>query len=223
MRTLAVITARAGSKRLPRKNLEMLGQFPLVCHAVAHARDAQISDIIVSTDDVGIAGAVGIFGPMVNIRMRPLHLSGDDVDSIAVVRDAYNWHGGQSKTYDATLLLQPTSPFRTPGDIVAALALFDGIKADAVISVTDASVESVYQVAHAGRLRPVESLPGLVVPNGAIYILSVDAMLRGLDWESAPLLYGYPMPRARSLDIDTQVDLDRARALWAEQEEQART
>ena len=83
-----------------------------------------------------------------------------------------------------------------------------------MVSVTDAKADYVFEIGHADRLRPVQSLPDLVVPNGAIYLLTAKAIASGLDWWTGVTI-AYWMPQSRSLDIDTEEDLEHARQLWA--------
>ena len=75
-------------------------------------------------------------------------------------------------------------------------------------SVCRAPGEYALKFGHAGRLRIDSSI---VVPNGAIYAISTDALARGEDWYTG-ICYGYEMPRERSIDIDTIVELEQARA-----------
>ena len=80
---------------------------------------------------------------------------------------------------------------------------------DSVISVTEAPSDLAFEVGFAQRLRTV---PNIVVPNGAIYILTKDALDRGETWYSG-ISYAYSMPKERSLDIDNGIDLEIARIL----------
>ena len=208
MKVLGLIPARGGSKRLPRKNLAQIGGRSLVAIAIDAAREAGLDTIAVSTDDNEIASEANRRGAL--FWTRPSYLATDTTPSL----DVLTYHlGTDLDAWDLVVLLQPTSPFRSAADIRNALAILDAAGGDAVISITDAQADCVYQVGHAGRLRAVRELPGLVVPNGAIYAITTLALAEGRDWWSG-VTYGYRMPRSRSLDIDTAEDLATANRLW---------
>lgn len=200
---LGLIPARGGSQRLPRKNLVDLGGRPLLAWTVEEAYKAiSIGAIVVSTEDPEIATfAKSLSCSTIN---RPPQLATDDSQMLPVLHHAVRECGNP----DVIVLLQPTSPFRTAQDIEEALALFKARNADAVVSVTSAPDDHVFEVGHAGRMRKSTNV---VVPNGAIYIISTEALLQGHNWYDG-VTYAYEMPRERSIDIDTSVDLAMARA-----------
>jgi N-acylneuraminate cytidylyltransferase len=206
---LGLIPARGGSVRLPRKNLAHLGDKSLLAWAIKSAIGA-VDDLVVSTDDAAIAKEAVSYGiPYID---RPKELAEADTPMLPVVRHAVSLY-----PTDVVVLLQPTSPFRTNKDVKEALKLFRYCEADAVISVTQAPDDLVFEIGHAGRMRLAENT---VVPNGAIYIISSAALARGHDWYSG-VTYAYKMPRDRSLDIDTPVDLAMARAVVEKMSEAA--
>ena len=213
MRHAALIPARLGSQRLPGKNLKQIDGRSLVQIAVDTAIEAGVFDqVCVSSDSEKMRVANADF------LLRPAWLGGPEASSIDVVRHFTRTFGdhpadGSSGLYDVVTLLQPTSPLRTAEDIRGALlAMRNG---DGVISVTEAHPE-VYTMGLFGRLRsgvlPVG--PRLVTANGAIYAMTVKAILAGETWWDAGVVYGYEMPAARSVDIDTEADLELARTLW---------
>lgn len=205
MKTLAIIPARGGSVRLPRKNLALIGgktltQIAVDCAHASHACD----EVVVSTDDDEIAYST----KRAKILMRPPHVANRELPMIQRVRHIVDQVGGN---WDATVLLQPTSPLRGPEDVLACVRLWDGNNADSVVSVTAGDVDTGFQIRHARRLEPIKNI---VVCNGAVYVLSVDHLLRGGDWYSGEA-YGYLMPKERSVDVDTADDLEVARLLYA--------
>lgn len=206
MTVLALIPARGGSKRLPRKNLQTVGTDSLVNRAVRSAFAAGIFDhVVLTTDSDEIANhAKGEFNHL-KIFKRPSELAEDDTPMLEVLRHAVVQF---KHPPDDIVLLQPTSPFRTVDDIREAYTLYQDKEADAVVSVTEPEADLVFRVGHAGRMR---ADPGVVVPNGAVYILRRDALMCGHDWYSG-CSYAYKMPKERSMDIDTPMDLAMARA-----------
>lgn len=211
MTVVALIPARGGSKRIPKKNLQCVGDDSLVGKAVLTAKESGLFDhIILSTDSNEIARDAKSYLDDLIIFRRPSELAQDDTPMLPVVRHAAEEYTKRYKTSpDDIVLLQPTSPFRTADDIRGAYALYKERRADAVVSVTAPEADLVFRVGHAGRMR---ADPGVVVPNGAIYILWVGALMCGHDWYSG-VSYAYPMPKERSIDIDTQADLIAARAV----------
>ncbi len=207
MKTIAVIPARAGSKRLPNKNISDLGGKPLLCWTLEAALDSNVfDDVYVSTDSYIIGEIANEWARMPVVLDRSPSLAEDDTPMLSVVLDVAN-----HVPCDLIFLLQPTSPFRTAQDIINVYDQMMASQGDAVVSVTDATSDMVFQVGHANRMRPRHDI---VVPNGAIYAISTEALLRGEDWYSG-VSYVYRMPKDRSLDIDTEVDLELARMMLA--------
>jgi CMP-N-acetylneuraminic acid synthetase len=212
MKILTIIPARMGSKRIPQKNLAMLGEWPLFVWAINAAHAAGQYCVHVSTDSpitANIAQQYGCHAPH-----RPPALAGDDVPMINVVRELASRHADSG--FDAVLLLQPTSPFRTADDIRAAIKLMEENGAESVISVTDAPSDLVFEVGHAGRLRNIRAIDPLVVPNGAIFLIRTEFVFTSTWWDC--VAYAYRMPKERSIDIDTAADLEQARDMVAKME-----
>jgi CMP-N,N'-diacetyllegionaminic acid synthase len=213
-RVLAVIPARGGSKGLPRKNLiPFLGR-PLIAWTIEAAKGSRrIDRVILSSDDAEIietAQGLGCEAPFV----RPATLATDEATSLDVVLDAVDRTPG----YDVVVLLQPTSPLRTAEDIDGVLDLLEG--ADSAVSVTDATDHPflVYRPGADGRLTAyAEAAPGASLRrqdlppawslNGAVYAARVDWLRRERAFVRPGQTLAWPMPAARSADIDTLADL----------------
>lgn len=135
MKILAIIPARGGSKGVPRKNVRLLGNKPLIEYSIDAAIESNVFEkIVVSTDDEEIAIAAEIAGckpPFI----RPTELAQDDSTSISVVLHAINFFEQQNIFFDAVCLLQPTSPFREKGFINKAINVFKETNSDSLISV----------------------------------------------------------------------------------------
>jgi CMP-N,N'-diacetyllegionaminic acid synthase len=202
VRTLGVITARGGSKRLPRKNMRDLCGSPLIYWSIAAGYC--LDELVVTTDDDEIAEFSR--AQDCTVVRRPNYLSGDNASSIEAVRHAVAEAG---EDYDTIVLLQPTSPLRHAGHVQEALALMAERSADAVFSVTDCAEETAFQLRHAQRL---EALPRVVVPNGALYIIRRDRLEAGHSWYEGEV-FGYRMDKDVSIDVDTAVDMEVAALL----------
>lgn len=221
MNVLGLIPARAGSKSIPKKNLVDLGGRPLIAWTIEAAMNSSLSRVIVSTDSNEIAAVSKSFGTEVPF-MRPEEISKDDSLSIDVVIHALDM---LKEEFDSVMLLQPTSPFRSVSDINNAVQLL--AEADSVISVE--AVEGM----HPARMKfintdgylvdpvfaeevenmPRQQLAPLYIRNGAIYLTKTDSIsqrtFKGM--KSKALI----MPSLRSTNIDTEFDLQIARALLA--------
>lgn len=109
MKTIAIIPARGGSKRIPKKNIQQLGKLPLLAHSILYAREnnAIIDDIYVSTDNEEIQKIALNFGA--KVIDRPASISGDLEPTVSALK-----HVLQSIESDVEniVLLQPTNPLR---------------------------------------------------------------------------------------------------------------
>ncbi len=138
MRVLGIIPARGGSKGVPDKNIRPLAGKPLLVYTAEQAlASRRLTRVILSTDAPQIAEvgrAAGLEVPF----MRPAELATDEAKSLPVILHALQWAEEQEgETYDAVMMLQPTTPFRRAGDIDRAVEILEETGADSVISVTD--------------------------------------------------------------------------------------
>lgn len=208
MKILGIVTARGGSKRLPNKNLDLLGGKPLVAWSIEVGL-ATCHRVVTTTDSVEIADVADSFGSAVIIR--PEELSRDDTPSEPVVVHAAANAAGAP--YNAVVLLQPTSPFRTIEDVRGAIKLMEYTAADSVVSVVKFEDRGyLFGLGHAGRLRDMSHAETVYTPNGAIYLVRWDFLMEGGDWYGDHA-YGYVMSPERSMDIDTHADFEAAKAL----------
>jgi CMP-N,N'-diacetyllegionaminic acid synthase len=231
MDVLALITARGGSVTLPRKNILPFCGKPLIAHSIEAALKARaalraIERIVVSTDDKEIADIGSRYGAEVPF-MRPAELSRADTPSLPVAQHAVEFlERERGKLYDWVLLLQPTSPLRTAGDILDALALAAQPDTTAVIGVTSANsshplklrliedgVLKHYLKDSQGQTRRQDFSYDVYRTNGAIYLTRRDALMEEESfYGSRPL--ALVMPPERSIDIDTQLDFEMAAFLF---------
>jgi CMP-N,N'-diacetyllegionaminic acid synthase len=183
MRILAVIPARGGSKRLPGKNIRMLGDKPLIVWSIDAAKGIpEICDILVSTDSSEIAEICKESGVLVP-WLRPAELATDTASSVDVAIHALDWYESEHGTVDGLLLLQPTSPFRTKETICTGIALFTKHGHSTVVGVSPThahpmwtlKIQNGYLVPFmpkAGLQTRSQDLPPAFVVNGAFYLLS---------------------------------------------------
>ena len=217
---LALIPARGGSKRLHSKNLRGLGGVPLVSWSIRAARaSAVVETTCVSTDDPEIARVAADDGAEVPF-LRPAELATDTASSFEVAVHAIeHYRIVAGKEYDYLMLLQPTSPFRTSADIDAAFGLLESRGAENVVSVCMAEHHPLWcntlpkDLSLANFLsddlknRRSQDLPTYYRLNGAIYLCLVERLLLEKTFIFSRASYAYVMPRERSVDIDTEMDL----------------
>lgn len=211
---VGIIPGRAGSKRLPGKNLAPLGGEPLIAHTCHAARASGVLDAVyVNTDSPEIAAAAEAADVPCPI-LRPAHLAADDTSSRDSNLFMLDFLARRGERYDAVLVLQPTSPLRAPEDIRAALDLFQAHAPCAVVSVTP--LVPRWWMGTLGPDHTFERWTGeeLVYRlNGAIYLYRWEDYAD--HWPPTRTL-AYPMPPTRSVDIDRQEDLDYARFLFVQ-------
>lgn len=121
---MALIPARQGSKRVPGKNVRMLGGHPVLAYTIAPARDSGIfQSVIVSTDSADIADIARHYGAEVPF-LRPPSFAGDTSPDIEWVEHTLNELKRAGRQWDCFSLLRPTSPFRTAATIRRAWSRF---------------------------------------------------------------------------------------------------
>ncbi len=218
---LAIIPARGGSKRLPRKNVLNLAGKPLIAWTLEAAKKAIYLDkIVVSSDDSEI---LKISAEMeIDTIVRPAELASDTASTFDSVEHAIKNIGTK---FDYIVLLQPTSPLRTEVHINEAIELLFEKSADAIISICESEHPPLWSnilpsdgslanfIPEEVRNKRSQDLPRFYRLNGAIYICSVNRALEKRTLLLPNNIYGYIMPLEKSIDIDNEVDFLLAKTL----------
>lgn len=137
MDVLAIIPARGGSKSIPRKNIRLFANYPLIAYSISAGLSAEsITRVIVSTDDKEIADISLKYGAEIPF-LRPAELAQDDTPDLPVFQHALEWlENHEQYTPDIVVQLRPTSPLRRTQHIDSAmLRLLEHPEADAVRTV----------------------------------------------------------------------------------------
>jgi len=224
MKILALIAARGGSKRLPGKNIRVLGGKPLIEWSIDVAKGMpMICDILVSTDDAAIAEVAKKAGALVP-WLRPEKLATDSVTSIDVAIHAVDWYESERGAVDGIMLLQPTSPFRSHETVTRGIELFQQCDRRPVVGISSTHYHPMWCVqvngstmkpfmAGGGLNKRSQDLPEAYVVNGAFYLVS-PAYLRGnksfYSEDMVPLIIDSDR---EAIDIDTEFDWKVAEAL----------
>lgn len=216
---LAVIPARGGSKGVPGKNVALVGGVPLVARAVdACRRAAQVTTVVVSTEDAAIGAAARQAGA--TVVSRPVELAGDNASSESAVLHAIEAvYGRRADELDLVLLVQCTSPFITSTEIDAVV---DAILLEGADSAFTAAAfhgflwrnaDNATGVNHDAGHRPRrQDRPVDLLETGAAYAMRAKAFRRhGHRFFGRIAAVG--TDPARVLEIDEPADLERARAL----------
>lgn len=227
--TVAVITARGGSKGLPGKNIIDLGGKPLLAYTVEAALAARSIDrVVVSTDYEDIAEVGRRFGAEVPF-LRPAALASDTAHSPDVVEHAVDFlEKAEGVRFDVAVMLQPTSPYRTADHIDAAAQAFFACGLDSLISVKHQDYPPWWMFKLDGpRLATAvpwedgvnvfnlerQQFPKVYRPNGATYFTWRRYLADSGNIVNPDSCGHYVMDMIDSVDIDTPVDLAVARAL----------
>ena len=216
MNILVIIPARGGSKGIPGKNIKLLGGKPLIYYAIDVAR-AIVDDthICVSTDDDQIIRVVEQYGLSVPF-IRPTELATDTAGSYGVLLHALSFYESKGEHFDAVVLLQVTSPFRTVNHVREALNLYNK-DLDIVVSVkeTDSNpyylcfeedTEGMLHISKGdGHYTRRQDCPPVYEYNGAIYIINPERM-KAMPLNKFKKRVKYVMDREHSVDLDTMMD-----------------
>ena len=223
MRVLGIITARGGSKGVPRKNVKLLNGKPLIGYTVESALDSKrLSRVVVSTEDTEIADIAKELGADVPF-LRPRELAADTTPTLPVVLHAVETLERMGDTYDAVCLLQPTNPFRRSIDIDACIELLDESGADSVVSVLPVpdsfNPNWVYWQSSDGTLKlstgaaePIprrQDLPRAYHREGSIYLTRREVLITHANLYGTTIR-GYEVDPAFSVNIDTPEDWELA-------------
>lgn len=231
-RILAVVPARGGSKGLPGKNLRPLAGVPLVGHSIAAAGTVPACRrIIVSTDDEQIATTSRGLGADVPF-LRPPELATDTAPTGPVIAHALAYaEADEGASYDAVLLLEPTSPVRDPARLAEAVDLLSAHPdSDGVVSVSVPGFDPIstgVEVDSAGTLRRAfpeaagvtrrqDAGRSFLKLNGNFYLWRADFVRRiEHSWLDEGSFLALEIPETHAFSIDTELDFRLVEAVAA--------
>jgi CMP-N-acetylneuraminic acid synthetase len=205
-RNIAIIPARGGSKRLPNKNIKLLGSLPLIAHSIKFAQENGIEKIVVSTDDDAIKKIAIDYGA--EVILRPAELAIDTSPTIDALK-----HVIQSipEDFDTIILLQPTNPLRPKNLLEDALKIMKEQNYDSLMSVS--RNHQKFGKISKNKFLPFnyefgqssQDLEPLFFENGLLYITNSESILNGeiLAGNNFTLIVNHPYSQ---VDIDTEED-----------------
>ncbi|WP_151949786.1 acylneuraminate cytidylyltransferase family protein [Aliarcobacter butzleri] len=211
---LAIIPARGGSKRLPRKNVLDLSGKPLIAYTIeAGLKSNYVDKVVVSSDDEEILEISKKFGA--ETIKRPDDLANDTATTFDAIKHTID---NNIDKYNYIVLLQPTSPLRNEKHIDEAIELLEIKNADAIISVCEMEHSPLWSNtlpqdgSMKGFLRDEvlnkrsQDLEKYYRLNGAIYICKTDKLLENKNFLLKDNIFSYVMDRKNSIDIDEEID-----------------
>lgn len=220
--TVAIIPARGGSKRLPRKNKLPLGGKPLIAWTIEAALMAGcFAEIVVSSDDDDILGIASQLG--VSTHRRRAELATDSASTVEVMLDVMEWLQSLGRQYRTCVLLQPTSPLRTAADICGAVNLYGTGDGETVISVSELGIPSGWcgTVGADGHMRGFAALTNgeaalepMYRLNGAIYVFDCARFRQERRYQT-DRNRAFLIAASKAVDIDTEADFRQCEALMS--------
>lgn len=222
-RILGLVTARGGSRGIPRKNIQLLNGKPLLAYTAEAALKAKyLSRLVLSTDDEQIACIGREYGLEVPF-MRPPELALDETPTLPVVQHAIRFLEQQGDRFYGVCTLQPTNPFRTAGEIDACIDVFVQQRVDCVMTVLpvphDCNPHWTWVKDGNGFLRlftgekePVpqrQQLPEVYYRDGSTYVAKRDVIMEHNSFYGDRVV-GYRADKYRNINIDTAADLAEA-------------
>lgn len=219
---VAVIPARGGSKRIPRKNIKVFGDKPMIAYAITAAKKSGLFDrILVSTDDSEIANIANEWGAETPF-VRPVELANDYAATVPVVAHAIQECEALGWQIDYACCIYPAVPFLEIEDLQGSYKQIELSDADYCFPVTEfpSSIQRALKRNTVGTLQPfypefelvrTQDLERAFYDAGQFYWGRKDA------WFSNPRVHssglGFVIPNWRVVDIDTPEDWDRAERL----------
>ena len=221
---LAVIPARGGSRRVPRKNIREMRGRPLLAYSIEAAmRSGLFARVVVSTDDAEIADVARAEGADVPYLRAP-ELADDVTPVSRATIDVVERLEQAGETYLQVCQLMPNCPLRTADDVVASHRQFTDQPAEAQISVARYGWQSPWWAMRRdadGSLDPLfpeamrqrsQDLPDVFCPTGAVWWARTDALRREGTFH-LPGRTGWEIDWTHAIDIDTEDDWRLADAL----------
>lgn len=224
---LALVPARGGSQRLPKKNILELAGKSMICWSIEAAKQSRFVDqIVVSTEDSSIADIARQAGAEVPFD-RPSHLAAGTSTTMDVVEHTLGELEKIGHSFEYILLLQPTSPLRRCHHIDESIEILCNKKADAIIGVTqvehpiewtntlndDLSMDQYFGPSFTKRSQ---DFPIRYRVNGAIYLARVQSLRDEGTFFLKTNIFGYVMEQEASVDVDTLFDFRVAQMILGE-------
>ncbi|WP_125722367.1 acylneuraminate cytidylyltransferase family protein [Flavobacterium ustbae] len=217
MKTIAIIPARGGSKRIPKKNIQLLDDLPLIAHSIIYTKENKeiIDEVYVSTDNNEIKQIALQFGA--KVIDRPESISGDLEPTVSALKHVLE--NIDSDEIENVVLLQPTNPLRPENLLQEAFEKFQIENKDSLFTVS--RNHQKFGKINDDKFTPFnysfgqrsQDLEPLYFENGLLYITKKTLILNSIIISENALPFEVNHIFAQ-VDIDTLDDLDYARYLY---------
>jgi len=216
MKTIAIIPARGGSKRLPQKNIKLLGEIPLLAHSILYAKANSfiIDEVYVSTDDENVKKIALQYGA--KVIDRPERLSGDVEPTVSALKHVLE---NIDEEVENVISLQPTNPLRPEKLLSECYLKYKETHSDSLFTVSQ-NHRKLGKIGDA-KFNPInykigqrsQDLEPLFFENGLLYITKTKLILDTIiiSENAFPFLVNHIFA---NVDIDTQEDLEYAKYLY---------
>lgn len=220
---IAIIPARGGSKRIPRKNIKLFNDKPMIAHAILAAKASGLFEhVVVSTDDEEISAIAGQWGAETPF-VRPADLANDYTATVPVIAHGIQACRSLGWAFDNVCCIYPGVPFIETEDLKNALALLMDSGADYCFPVTEfpSAIQRALKRADSGKMQPfypqyettrTQDLEKAYHDAGQFYWGKAHAWLQNPRIHSGGI--GYVVPNWRVVDIDTPDDWLRAEVMY---------
>lgn len=220
---IAIIPARGGSKRIPRKNIKPFAGIPMIAHAIRAARESALFDhVVVSTDDAEISRVALQFGAEVPF-VRPAELANDHTPTVPVIAHAIDSCRGLGWSFEYVCCIYPAVPLLRKEDLDGALQLLRDSRADYSFPVTEfpSAIQRALARNSEYTMRPLypqyettrtQDLEPAFYDAGQFYWGRAGAWVHNTRLHSGSA--GYVIPHWRVIDIDTPDDWRRAELMF---------
>lgn len=216
MKTIAIIPARGGSKRLPQKNIKLLGEIPLLAHSILYAKANKeiIDEVYVSTNDEDIKKIALEFGA--KVISRPESISGDLEPTVSALKNVLEQI---TDTVENVVLLQATNPLRPQNLLKEALEIYQKEKHNSLFTVSrnhqklgkivnQKFIPFNYEIGQRSQ-----DLEPLFFENGLLYITKAALIMENIIIAENAFPFKIDSIFA-GVDIDIQEDFDYAEYLY---------
>ncbi len=212
-KTIAIIPARGGSKRLPNKNTMPLGGIPLLAHSILFAqKHSFIDEVFVTSNDENIKKIALKYGA--KVIDRPENLSGDFEPTISALKHVLE----NIAEIENVVLLQPTNPLRPENLLIQAFEIFQNQNLDSLFTVTrnhhklGKIIDNIFKPFNYKIGQRSQDLEPLFFENGLMYISKSNLIFNDkiISENAFPLEVNHIFA---NVDIDTQDDFDYAEYL----------
>lgn len=219
MKTIAIIPARGGSKRLPQKNIKLLGGIPLLAHSILYARanNKIIDEVYVSTDDENIKKIALEFGA--KVISRPESISGDLEPTVSALKNVLEQIKDEVEN---VVLLQATNPLRPQDLLKEAFDIYQNEKYNSLFTVST-NHQKLGKIVNQKFIpfnyeigQRSQDLAPLFFENGLLYITKTKLIMENIIIEENAFPFKIDSIFA-GVDIDTQKDFDYAEYLYQKQ------